>query len=97
MYARTTTAQIQPGKMDELVKILLDSVLPAARQQQGYKGGFVLTNPEAGKAKIIALWETEAEMLAGEAGGYYREQVAKIAHTLAGPPDREAYLVSHQE
>ena len=97
MYARATTAQVQPGKMDELVKILLDSVLPAARQLKGYKGGLVLTNPDTGKAEILALWETEADMIAGEASGYYREQVAKVTHILAGAPVREAYLVSHQE
>jgi heme-degrading monooxygenase HmoA len=97
VYARVTTAQVQPGKMDELVRILLDSVLPAARQQKGYVGGLVLTNPVTGKAEIIALWETEADMTAGEASGYYREQVAKAAPTLAGPPAREGYEVKNRE
>ncbi len=97
MYARVTTAQVQPGKMDELVKILLDSVLPAARQQRGYAGGMVLSNPATGKAEIIALWETEADMTAGEASGYYREQVAKAAPTLAGPSTRDAYEVNNRE
>lgn len=93
MYARVTTAQVQPGKMDELVRILL--VLPAARQQKGYAGGLVLTNPGTGKAEIIALWETEADMAAGEVSGYYREQVAKVVPTLAGPPAREGYEVKN--
>lgn len=97
MFARATTAPVQPGKMDEFVKIVLDSVLPAAQQQNGYKGGLVLTNPDTGVAEIIAMWETEADMIAGEASGYYREQVAKVTHTLAGPPVREAYLVSHRD
>jgi heme-degrading monooxygenase HmoA len=97
MYARTTIAQVQPGKMAELVSILLDSVLPAARQQKGYQGGLVLTNPDTGKAEIIALWETEADMTVGEASGYYREQVAKVAHTLVGPSVREAYTVNNRE
>jgi heme-degrading monooxygenase HmoA len=97
MYARATTAQVQPGKMDEFVSIFLDSVLPAARQQKGYKGGLVLTNPDTGKAEIIALWETEADMTTGEGSGYYREQVAKVAHTLAGSPAREAYKVNNRE
>jgi heme-degrading monooxygenase HmoA len=97
MYARATTAQVQPGKMDELVSILLDTVLPAARQQHGYKGGLVLTNPDTGKAEIIALWETEADMTAGESSGYYRDQVAKVMPSLAGPPVREVYQVSNRE
>jgi heme-degrading monooxygenase HmoA len=97
MYARVTTAQVRPGKMDELVRILLDSVLPAARLQKGYAGGMVLTNPDTGKAEIIALWETETDMTAGEASGYYREQIAKAAPTLAGPSAREGYEVNNRE
>lgn len=96
-YARVTTAQVQPGKMDELVRTHLDSVLPAARQQKGYAGGLVLTNPDTGKAEIIALWETEADMTAGEASGYYREQVAQAAPTLADPPSRETYKVKNRK
>jgi heme-degrading monooxygenase HmoA len=97
MYARATSAQVQPGKIDELVGILLDSVLPAARQQKGYEGGLVLTNPDTGKVEIIALWQTEADMAAGEGSGYYREQVAKVAHTLVGLPVRETYQVNNRE
>ena len=55
MHARATTVQAQPSKMDELVSILLDSILPAARQQKGYKGGLVLTNSDTAKAVVIAL------------------------------------------
>lgn len=97
MHARVSTAQVQPGKIDELVSILLDSVLPATKQQQGYKGGLILTNADTGQAKIIAIWETEADMTAGEASGYYQEQLAKVAPMLTGPPARETYEVRHQD
>jgi hypothetical protein len=33
----------------------------------------------AGKAKSITLWETEADLKAGESGGYYQQQVGRLA------------------
>jgi len=97
MYARVTIAQIQPGKMDEGIQIVRDSVLPAAKQQQGFKGGLILTDQSASKTIAITLWETEADLKAGEASGYYQAQMAKVASLLAAQPVREAYEVSIQE
>jgi heme-degrading monooxygenase HmoA len=96
MYARVTTTQMQPGKTEEAIRIYRDSVLPAAKQQQGFKGVFLLTDPNTGKGVSISLWETEADMRAGETSGYYQEQIAKFAQVFAGPPTREGYEVSVQ-
>jgi len=96
MYARVTTTQTQPGKTEEAIRIYRDSVVPAAKQQQGFKGVFLLTDPNTGKGLSITLWETEADMRAGETSGYYQEQIAKFAPVLAGPPTRESYEVSVQ-
>ncbi len=60
MYARVTTAQVQPGKMDEAISIMRDSTYPASRNQQGFKSAILLTNSQKGKALSITLWETEA-------------------------------------
>ena len=94
MYARVVIAEVQPGKMSEASNIFRDSIKPAAKQQKGYKGGYFLTDAKTGKAMSIALWETEADMTAGESSDYLREQVAKIAPVLAAPPITEHYEVS---
>ncbi len=38
MYARVPTAEVQLGKVEEVVSVYRDSILPAAKQQQGYEG-----------------------------------------------------------
>jgi len=96
MHARAVIVDIQPGKMDELITIYRDSIAPAAREQKGSKGAFLLTNPDTNKAISITMWETEEAMTAGEASGYYQEQVAKAAPTFAGKPAMEHYAVSVQ-
>jgi heme-degrading monooxygenase HmoA len=96
MYARVTIAAAQPGKIDESIKVMRDSILPAAKKQKGFKNLFFLTDRATGKAIVIAIWKSEADMTAGESSGYYREQVAKELPLLVGPPTREHYEVSVQ-
>ena len=94
MYARVSTAEVQPGRLDEVIDISRDSVLPAARQQRGFKNGLWLTDRDANKIMIVSLWESREDMEAGEQSGYYREQVGKFGGMLAGEVVREAYEVS---
>jgi heme-degrading monooxygenase HmoA len=94
MHARVTIGQFPPAKMDEATGIYQDSVVPAAKQQKGFKGLFVLADRKTGKGLTIALWETEADMTAGENSGYYQQQVAKFKGLLSAPPVREAYEVT---
>jgi heme-degrading monooxygenase HmoA len=94
MYARVTFATAEPAKIDESIKVVRDSILPAAKKQKGFKGLYYLGNRSTGKGMVIVLWNTEADMTAGESSGFYREQVAKVAPLLSGAPTMEHYEVS---
>jgi len=94
MYARVTIATAQPGKVDEAVRVMRDSILPAVKKQKGFKSLFFLTNRNTGKGMVIGLWNTEADMTAGESSEFYREQVAKMVPLLDGSPAMEHYEVS---
>jgi heme-degrading monooxygenase HmoA len=71
-----------------------DSIVPAAKQQQGFTSALLLTDSRSGKGISVTLWETEADQVASEASGYFQEQIAKLGGVIAGPPVREAYEVS---
>ena len=97
MYARVTLAQLQPGKLVELLQFLGENVVPAAQAQQGFKGLLLLTDETTNKGIALALWETEADLAASEASdGYYTVQLARGARFFAAPPVREAYQVTLQ-
>ena len=51
---------------------------------------------KTGKGMAIVMWDTEADMIAGESSGFYREQVAKVMVLLAGAPTMEHYEVTVQ-
>lgn len=96
MYARVTFATAQPDKMGEITKVVRDSILPAAKQQNGFKGLLHLADSATNKGMVIVMWDSEADMKAGEASGFYREQVAKVAPHLAGATTMEHYEIRVQ-
>lgn len=94
MFARTTIMQGRAETMDEAAKIFRESVIPAAKQQKGFKGALFLTDPKTGKGISVTMWESEEDLMAGESGGYFRDQIAKFGPLLAGPPTRDVFVVS---
>ncbi len=97
MYARVVSGQYQSGKMDEGTELYRNSLAPAAKQQQGFKGLLGLVDRATGRGISITLWETEADLKASETSGYYQQQLAKFVPLFSGPPDREVYEVIVQE
>jgi len=95
MYARVVTAQVSPDKVEEGIRLWRDSVMPAARQQKGFKSGRLLVDRKTGKVTSVGLWETEADIQAsGESSAYLQEQLAKFASLFTAPPVVEHYEVA---
>lgn len=96
MYARVVNVQFQEGKLDEANRIVNESIVPALKEQKGFKGQFLLTQHDTGKAISLNLWETEGDLTAFETSPLYRDLMGKLAEVLAAPPAGEAYEVSVQ-
>ena len=97
MFARLTIIQVKGDKLDEAAKIFEESVIPAAKEQKGFYGGYVLTDRKTGKGVAMSLWDSEEDAVASEQSGYYQEQVInKFKHLYTVPPVREGYEVSLQ-
>ena len=95
MHARVATVHVQPGKTQEAINLYQNSVVPAAKAQKGFQGAYLMTDASTGKAISITVWESEADMLAGESGGgYYQEQIAKFGSLFTRPPDLDHYELS---
>ena len=94
MHARVVSFLVLPDKMDELIRVFRDVIIPTARAAKGNHGVTLLTDVATGRATAISLWETEDDMLAGEKNGYYREQIAKLLPYSEGQPVERHYAVS---
>ena len=96
MYARVTTVQVHPDKLDEATTIFRDSVLPVAKTQRGFRTGYLLTDPAGGKGISVTIWDTLGDLQANDAPGFYQQQVAKFAPLFTAAPSMEMYEVAAQ-
>lgn len=96
MFARFTIVQVNIDKIDKVIKLYDDSVVPAAKSQKGYRGAYLFTDRKTGKGYSISLWDREEDAVANEQSGYYKEQVGKFAEYFTAPPVQEGYEVSVQ-
>ena len=95
MHVRAVTVQIQPGKTQEAIDMYKNSVVPAAKAQKGFQGAYLMTDAGSGKALSITVWDSEADMMAGEtSGGYYQEQIGKFGGLFTASPAIEHYELS---
>lgn len=94
MHARMLTAQAQPEQLDQLITVFRDSIVPAAQQQVGFLGIRLFVDRATGRAVVVSRWQTEADLLAGEASGYYQEQLVKVVPFLTAPPVREVLEIA---
>ena len=94
MYARVVLGTMQLDKNDQAVEIYKNSIVPAAKEQKGFKGGNLFTDDQTGKFISITLWETEDDMVSSDSSGYLQEQLGKVAVFFASPPKVEQYTVS---
>jgi hypothetical protein len=87
MYARITTTQFSPYRLDEAISVARENALPAARQQCGFKGYLMLVDRSSGKGITITLWEDENDR-AGTSpeSAYYREAIGQIVPFLTDAP-----------
>jgi quinol monooxygenase YgiN len=92
MFARVTTFQLQPGRLDEFLRLFQDVIVPATAAQAGFGGLTLLTDVPIGKVLAVGLWETEADLLASEPA-YYHELFPQILHQLLEPALHEIYEV----
>lgn len=96
MHARLITVQIQHDQLDEASRLYQEQLLPIARQQSGFKGGWLLLDRHTGKGLAILLWQAETDLRAGEANPLLQQQMGHLAQTFVGTPWRECFEVAVQ-
>ncbi|MDQ3677768.1 MAG: hypothetical protein M3401_13380 [Actinomycetota bacterium] len=93
MYARVTFVQMNPEDLEDAARDFDDSVIPAARQEEGFEGALLLVRAD-GTAMVVDLSDTLDHMQANERSGFYQSQVAKFRNRIVGHPRREIYHVA---
>jgi hypothetical protein len=92
MVARVTHARVNPDDIDESVRLFDESVVPAAKQEEGFMGALLLVRSD-GHTLAIDLCDTLEHMQQNERNGFYQTQIAKFADKIVEHPRREFYEV----
>jgi heme-degrading monooxygenase HmoA len=82
MFVRLTTLQGSPEQADQAIKFIEDVVLPGAKQQAGFQGGYWGLDRSTGKAIALTMWESEQAVRDSDPFGQQVRQQG--AETLGG-------------
>jgi hypothetical protein len=92
MYARVTTIEISPYRVEEAIGVLRERVVPAIQQQNGFKGYLMFVDRGTGKSINITLWEEESDrQVTGANSQYYRDAIGNIVPLLEDAPQVEDF------
>ena len=69
MYARLTTIEGDPDKMDEATRHVQEQTLPQLQKMDGFKGFVALGDRQSGRVVGVSFWESEQAMQASEEVG----------------------------
>ena len=94
MYARLTTIEGLPDRMDDATSHIQEQALPQLRQMDGFKGFLALGDRQSGKVLGVAFWESEEVLRATEeAVSSVRSGAAEAAGgTVAGVEQYEVIV-----
>ncbi len=66
MFARVTRFEGEPEQLDAAIKLVKETVAPAAKRLQGFKAGYWLIDRATGKGFSVTMFESEAALHASE-------------------------------
>ncbi|MGB9906282.1 MAG: antibiotic biosynthesis monooxygenase family protein, partial [Candidatus Saccharicenans sp.] len=93
MIARLTFIRIKPEDFEEAVRIYENSVVPEAKLQKGFRGGYLFNDAASGKGIALTLWTSLEDLVTSENNLYYQNQLIKFPDKFVMPPIKEEYNV----
>ena len=97
MHARVVIMEMLPIDVKEAVRAYRDRVVPAGREEQGFRGAWMLTDPETGEGLSISLWESAEDMRSSEESDFHRREFGELEAFFISAPVRKHYEVSVEE
>ena len=96
MHMRVVHLQMYPDKIEEAATLFRTSLLPAVRQLHGFQQAYLAVDRVTGKGVGVTVWDTEADLEAHGASGFFREQLNPLRPLFVHPPEREFFeIVGH--
>ncbi len=88
MFAAVVRTEVQPGNMDEFIRIYQDQVVPLARTVIGFQDMRVFVDRQTNTVTVVVTYDTEANARAAAESEQARQFGAAL-NRLSGPISRE--------
>jgi heme-degrading monooxygenase HmoA len=95
LYARVINIRYPPGMRAEVVGVA-HGLPPILKEQRGFNGLLVLTDPSVGEGIVVSLWEAEADAKESETNPSYIGQMSMMSSFLSERLAPETYQVDVQ-
>ncbi len=94
MYARVTTLEGSPDKMDDTMRHFQEQTLPQLQKMDGFKGFVALGDRQSGRQLGVAFWESEEALRATEdaVSGVRSEAAEAAGGAVAGVEQYEVLV-----
>ena len=67
LFLRSNDVTIDPAKLDQVIALMRDKVIPELRKQPGYVNSTMIANRQTGRSVISSGWETAEQRKASNA------------------------------
>ena len=67
MYARLTTIQGTPEKIEDAIRVVQNDVIPGSKVLEGFKNGYWCADRTSGAMFALTLFDTEVNLKSSEA------------------------------
>ena len=95
MYARVSTIQGAPDKVDDVTRQTQEQTLPQLQKMEGFKGFVALGDRQSGKMLGVSFWESEEALRASdEAVSSVRSGAAEAADGIVASVEEYEVLVN---
>jgi heme-degrading monooxygenase HmoA len=95
-WARLTTLQGDPAKIDEGIKHFESVTIPGIEKLSGFRAAILFVNHENGRALVATVWDSKSELdSSAEAATPVRSAAAEVLG--AGQPLVESFEVAYAE
>ena len=86
MHARISTLEMEPARIDDMVGLAKEQIVPALEQSDGFKGFTLMVDRQSGKGVGVSFWESaEALQASEEVGNTTREQAGEAGGATGEP------------
>ena len=96
MYAKVTSLQVKPGKIDDFIKIYNETQKSVNQQGQGFQSARLLTDTSTNRVVTVTIWATESDAKASVTPSTTENENLRVRfeEVVEGPAIREYYVVS---